>query len=212
MKILVGLGNPGKQYSGNRHNVGFMFLDYIVEQVENGKLGEMLGGYRMRSPEVKNERGSKFKIDKKLRAEIAEITIPKTSEVFEDLTLEVKHKSKIILVKPRTFMNESGRVVRKVMSNVKCQMSNLFVVHDDLDIRLGEFKIQLGRGPHLHNGIASIERELGATDFWRVRVGVDNREPDNRIAGRAYVLQDFTPEERVLLVAAFYKILQQLLG
>lgn len=186
MKLLIGLGNPGEKYKQNRHNVGFMMLDYFVEQVQNSKL--------------KTQNHSlKFKTDKYSHAEIAEIHV---------------NREKIILAKPQTFMNESGKAVRKILTNNQFSIINkfsisndLYVVHDDLDIRLGEFKIQKGRGPKLHNGIESIENHLHTKDFWRVRIGVDNRNPENRIPGEAYVLQDFTGEELMILKTAFQEII-----
>ena len=81
-------------------------------------------------------------------------------------------------------------------SNLKLPTSNLFVVHDDLDLPLGKFKIQKGVGPRLHNGIESIENHLMTKDFFRVRIGIDNRTPENWIDGETYVLQDFRPEEK----------------
>jgi len=77
--------------------------------------------------------------------------------------------------------------------------TDLYIVHDDLDIKLGEYKIQKGKGPKVHKGINSIEKALGTDDFWRVRVGVDNRDSNNRTPGEQYVLQDFTSEEKEIL-------------
>ena len=71
------------------------------------------------------------------------------------------------------------------------KIENLVVVHDDLDIPLGSFKIQFGRGPKDHNGILDIEEKLGTKDFWRVRIGIDNRPLDNKPMGEIYTLEDF---------------------
>ncbi len=97
------------------------------------------------------------------------------------------------------FMNESGIWVRTLISNSKFEISNLYVVHDDLDLKLGEFKIQRGIGPKMHNGVESVEQALGTKDFWRVRIGVDNRDSVNRAPGEQYVLQKFLPNEREIL-------------
>lgn len=107
----------------------------------------------------------------------------------------INHQSSIIFAKPTTFMNNSGHAVRKLLDWFKMGPENLYVVHDDLDIVLGQYKIQKGKGPKLHKGLESIEHVLGTKDFWRVRVGVDNRTPADRIPGEQYVLQDFTEEE-----------------
>jgi len=89
-------------------------------------------------------------------------------------------------------------------------LTNLWIVHDDLDIKLGEYKLQLGKGPKLHKGIMSIENELDGDTFWRVRIGVDNREDGNRENGEAYVLQDFSEEELKTLNQTFFKITKDL--
>jgi PTH1 family peptidyl-tRNA hydrolase len=97
------------------------------------------------------------------------------------------------------FMNQSGQFIKKLTTKYYLLTTNLIIFHDDLDIPLGKFKIQKGIGPKLHNGIKSIEQELKTKDFWRVRIGVDNRKPENHISGETYVLQDFLPEEKELL-------------
>ncbi len=147
MKLIVGLGNPGKQYENTRHNVGYMVID---------------------------------KLSLALRAKL------KTQK------LKIKN---MIVTKTNVFMNESGRAVKKLMENGKWKMENLYVIHDDLDIPLGQFKIQFAKGPKDHKGIQSIEGTLGTNEFWRVRVGVDNRDPSDRIPGEEYVLQEWTSQE-----------------
>lgn len=102
----------------------------------------------------------------------------------------------VILAKPQTFMNTSGEAVKKLVDWFKVKSGDLYVIHDDLDIKLGEYKIQKGKGPKIHNGILSIEEKLGTTDFWRVRIGVDNRNPENRTPGEQYTLQEFGDEEK----------------
>jgi PTH1 family peptidyl-tRNA hydrolase len=107
------------------------------------------------------------------------------------------------LVKTKdVFMNESGRLI----ANFKLQTSDLFVAHDDLDIRLGEFKIQKGVGPKQHNGVLSVENALKTKDFWRIRIGIDNRTIPNVQSGEDYVLQKFSLEERKTLDEVFEKI------
>ncbi len=152
MKLVVGLGNPGKKYAKTRHNVGFMVVD----------------------------------------------------------ALALRPSDDVVLVKPETFMNRSGEAVKKLVASGKWQMDDLYVIHDDLDIPLGKYKIQKGRGPKEHKGILSVERELKSKDFWRVRVGVDNREPDNRIEGETYSLQNFSDEERQVLGQVISKVVQDL--
>ena len=133
---------------------------------------------------------------------------------------------KLKIFKTDCFMNLSGQAVKKIIKNCRLKIENLIVVHDDLDIPLGKFKIQKGTGPLLHNGIESIEKTLGTKAFWRVRIGIDNRLPKKTaylihdrgsdkqsakwIDGESYVLIDFTPEERKTINQSFPKIFSRL--
>lgn len=168
MKLIVGLGNPGKKYENNRHNVGYMVVDAMT-RMDNGQ----------------------WIMDKKLEAKILKST-------------------NFISAKPVTFMNRSGAAVKKLIVNFQLSIDSAYIIHDDLDIPLGQFKIQFGRGPKVHKGINSIEEALGTNEFWRVRVGVDNRNPDKRIPGEEYVLQDFTPKEIKVLEGVFEEIEKEL--
>lgn len=179
MFIIVGLGNPGEKYQENRHNAGFMFVDYLYENSEVIK---------------------PWKYDKYTQSEVSQINLKANG--FE---------LKAISVKPQTYMNKSGDAVKKIISNQKSVISNLFVIHDDLDLVLSNFKIQKGVGPKVHNGLSSIEQTLHATDFWRVRIGVDNRGGE-KINGEIYVLQNFTSEEKTTLETTFPKILERLIS
>jgi len=133
------------------------------------------------------------------------------------LFIEEIQKSRLqgdfIIKKTDTFMNESGKFVKKLIDKYKIDLPDLYVVHDDLDILLGNYKIQLGRGPKDHNGIASIDSELGTDQYWRVRIGIDNRvNPASHEAsrGKEYVLQNFTDEEREVLSGVLKKICKKL--
>ena len=110
--------------------------------------------------------------------------------------VEILKRKDLILVKPQTFMNDSGRAVRKVMGFYKLGIGEVVIVHDDLDIAFGEYKIQKEKGPKVHNGLKSVEQYLGRTDFWRVRIGIDNRQPGMSYGtGADYVLSKFSEEE-----------------
>jgi len=124
---------------------------------------------------------------------------------FEALTCKV---GDTLLVKPQTFMNRSGDSVSEIVNFYKVSTDELIVVHDDLDIRLGEFKIQKGIGPKVHNGLTSVEERLGKKDFWRVRVGVDNRTV--KIAGEDYVLSDFSSDEETIINKIIKEIIDHL--
>lgn len=114
------------------------------------------------------------------------------------------------LIKPQTFMNLSGEAVKKIVKSYKLQVTNIVVVHDDLDIRIGNFKIQKGVGPKVHNGLKSIEQSLGTDDFWRIRIGIDNRNSDFQGSGESYVLSDFTKDELEILHESFKSIFSHL--
>ncbi len=113
------------------------------------------------------------------------------------------------------FMNESGRMTSPLIPLLTSGEGNLFVAHDDLDIKLGEYKVQWGKGPKEHNGILSVEQALGTKEFWRIRVGIDNRMSNQAISnaksGEQYVLEKFTPEEKVVLEGVLDAIIKDLL-
>lgn len=120
----------------------------------------------------------------------------------EDKTQEsyICRKGNILLVKPSTFMNDSGRAVRKIMDFYKINVDDLILIHDDLDIELGDYKIQKGKGPKVHNGVNSVELCVQNSDFWRLRVGVDSRKV-RRFDGTGadYVLANFSTEDDEVL-------------
>ena len=156
MKIIVGLGNSGKEYLNTRHNAGYLVAEALQKRISNFQ-------FPISNQKIASLRVKIFKSDK--------------------------------------FMNDSGSFVVKLVDKYKLDLSDLYIIHDDLDIPLGAYKIQFGVGPKVHNGVNSVEQELGTKDFWRVRVGVENRTMNNelRIKGEDYVLQDFTDEERRVL-------------
>ncbi len=173
MKIILGLGNPGVEYTNTRHNAGILFVDYL-----SSKLSSPYGWRREKNKMV-------FKT--------SELTLIKTASVF---------------------MNESGSITPSrppLTAEGRCDLSGggqFYLVHDDLDIKLGEYKIQKGVGPKLHNGVESVENALKTKDFWRIRIGIDNRTVP--IPGEEYVLQKFSSEERKVLDEVFEEICNHL--
>ncbi|MEK7472566.1 MAG: aminoacyl-tRNA hydrolase [Patescibacteria group bacterium] len=120
---------------------------------------------------------------------------------------------KFIVLKSTVFMNDSGIFVKHFISLYpNISISNLYVIHDDLDIKLGEYKIQFGKGPKENKGLVSIYETLGTRDFWHVRVGIENRQQalGTRIKGEQYVLEDFTEEEKVIVQSVIKQICNQL--
>lgn len=125
--------------------------------------------------------------------------------------------SALCIAKPQTSMNLSGDAVSKLVNYFNIENDDLWVVHDDLDIKLGEYKIQKGIGPKVHNGLNSIYEKLGYKDFWHVRIGIDNRGERtkvgnklNVISGQDYVLQNFTDEEFDLIKQVVDKIISEI--
>lgn len=125
------------------------------------------------------------------------------------------HKTKlpvnIIAKKTDTFMNDSGSFVKSQYSKYNIPNTNLYVVHDDLDMLLGSFKIQLGHGPKDHNGIKSIDEALGTDQYYHVKIGVDNRPLDNKPMGVEYVLQNFSDEENKILDKTIKEVAKKLI-
>lgn len=189
MKLILGLGNPGKEYAQNRHNVGFMLVDKLQKKWDfpafefnkkfNAEISEGLFDMSLRAERSKPE----------INHEIA------TSS--RDETPRNDSKNKILLAKPQTFMNASGEAVQKIMSFYKITPADLVVIHDDLDIEIGNYKIQKDVHSVGHNGVESIINRLGTQDFTRVRVGVEKQggRKERSIPGEDFVLQDFTLDE-----------------
>ncbi|MGY6658193.1 aminoacyl-tRNA hydrolase [Amycolatopsis sp. TRM77291] len=153
--LLAGLGNPGPQYAGNRHNVGFMVLDELAGRV-----------------------GGKFKAHKS-GAEILEGRLA---------------GRRVVLAKPRSYMNLSGGPVVGVARFYKIPPAGVVVVHDELDVDFGAIKMKLGGGDNGHNGLRSITKSLGTKDYYRVRFGVGR--PPGRQDPADFVLKDFSMVER----------------
>jgi len=127
---------------------------------------------------------------------------------FAEISHVVLMSQKILVVRPTTFMNESGKAAKIVMDKYGIKdLNDICIVHDDLDLTLGNYKIQKGKGPKVHNGVASVESTIGK-DFWRIRIGVDNRDPDSFVKGESYVLQAFSNEEKPILEVLYGKIIE----
>jgi len=186
MYLFAGLGNPGPEYQKHRHNVGFQAVDYILSQ-----------------PVFANH---SLKNDQTFKADYCKVTVQKktpTGQATENSGSEIE----IVFLKPQTFMNRSGSAVQKVMQFFKIHPTNVYVLHDDLDISMGQLKITQ-KGPPIHNGISSIKQTIG-DEFYKIRIGVENRQNSQegyRIPGETYVLQNFQPEEAQTLQTVFKTI------
>ena len=115
----------------------------------------------------------------------------------------------ILLQKTQTVMNRAGEAVQRVF-DAHNDINEFVLFHDDLDIKLGEYKIQKGKSPKGHNGVKSVEKALGTTDFWRVRIGIENRDGKD-IPGEEYVLKRFSKEEREIVNGAIIEACEDLL-
>ncbi len=118
---------------------------------------------------------------------------------------------KIEFIRPLTFMNRSGEAVSYVVKKHDIALDDVWVVHDDLDIALGSYKVQFGKGPRVHHGLQSIYDQLGSKEFWHVRVGIENRDTIKLISGKTYVLQRFSREEKVVIAKVIFEVASTLL-
>ncbi len=166
MKLIVGLGNPGRAYARNRHNIGFMCLAHFTRQ---------LG----------------IKLDKKQGQ-------TRTGTGMVD-------GNKLLVARPQTSMNLSGPAVNWLVNKFHTSLSDLIIIHDDLDLPLGKIRLSRGSGAGGHKGVGSIITQLGSADFIRIRIGIsrplDTERPyaDKEVEIIDHVLNDFTPEEKLII-------------
>ena len=167
MKLIVGLGNPGKTYAHNRHNIGFRCLNYFA------RLHSIRFDHRQ------------------CRARIG------LGEIGGD---------RLLLAKPRTFVNLSGRPVACLVRKHDIPLSDLLIIYDDLDLPLGKVRLRQSGGSGGHKGMNSIISDLGSEDFSRVRVGVGRPQVEEQSIGEDaivnYVLSDFSPQEEAIIKPA----------
>jgi PTH1 family peptidyl-tRNA hydrolase len=170
MKLIVGLGNPGREYFGTRHNVGFEVVDRVAE-----KLGWM------RPNEF--DRMAKSKFD---------------GLMFDgSLQRSDGEPERLVLLKPTTYMNLSGRSVQAAMGFYQLKPDDIMVVLDDLALPCGKLRIRPGGSDGGHNGLRDIQRALGTNQYPRLRVGIDAPPPP--VPGKQYVLGKFSAEQRTLV-------------
>ena len=149
--LVVGLGNPGREYATHRHNVGHMVVDELARR----------HGASWRS---------------KFSGQLAELRID---------------GHRVALLKPETFMNESGRSVAAAQRFFKLEPDAILVVHDEVDLDLGRLQARFGGGLAGHNGLRSVAAHLKTPDFLRLRVGVGRPERGDPRPVADYVLSDF---------------------
>jgi PTH1 family peptidyl-tRNA hydrolase len=157
MKIIVGLGNPGRKYEHTRHNAGFMALDELARSlhvdVAQDKCHALIGKARIGDESA-------------------------------------------VLAKPQTYMNDSGKAAAAILREYYGAVSDLIVIHDELDLPLGMVRVKISGGHGGHNGLRSLIDYLGSLDFIRVRIGIGR--PALSMEPADYVLSPFLPEERAV--------------
>jgi PTH1 family peptidyl-tRNA hydrolase len=153
--LVVGLGNPGREYARNRHNVGQLVVDELARR--HG------GSWRA-----------------KFSGQVAEVRID---------------GHKVVLLKPETYMNDSGRSVQAAARFFKVDPDAILVVHDEGDFDLGRLQARRGGGLAGHNGLRSVAQQLGTSDFLRLRVGVGRPGRGDPRPLADYVLSDFEPQD-----------------
>jgi peptidyl-tRNA hydrolase, PTH1 family len=155
--LVVGLGNPGREYERTRHNVGWLVVDELARRVD-GRWREKFSG------------------------RLAEVRLDGL---------------RLALLKPETFMNDSGRSVGAAARFFKVEPESLLVVHDDVDLEAGRLQARAGGGLAGHNGLRSLAQALGTQDFLRLRIGVGRPGRGDPRSVADYVLSPFATEEDV---------------
>jgi PTH1 family peptidyl-tRNA hydrolase len=160
-RLIVGLGNPGPEYAGSRHNVGFRVVDRLADELHlsldrveaKGLLGQ---GMAAGTP--------------------------------------------VILLRPLSYMNQSGKVVKPIVSRYKVKLEHVLIIYDDLDLPLGTIRIRARGGSAGHRGMQSIISSLGTTDIARIRIGIGrpSGEPPEE-----YVIHDFTLDQSITMEGAY---------
>jgi PTH1 family peptidyl-tRNA hydrolase len=169
MKLIVGLGNPGKAYAHNRHNIGFRCLNHLA---------------RLHSIQVKKHQCQ--------------------SQVGNGKIAGVE----VLLAKPKTFVNQSGGAVERLMRKYNISIDDLLVIYDDLDLPLGKLRLRPGGSAGGHKGINSTISALGSENFPRIKVGIGRPTTEDGTAITdedvivGYVLSDFTPQEEATIKLA----------
>ncbi|MGC9031507.1 MAG: aminoacyl-tRNA hydrolase [Minisyncoccia bacterium] len=172
MLIIIGLGNPGKNFKFTRHNLGFLVLDKFQKK--------------------NNFPGFSFNKD-----------------ILSDKTEKILAGKKIVLIKPKTFMNSSGLAVKKILKNYKIKKGdikeNLLIIHDDIDLPFGKIKISVNKNSGGHKGVQSIIDTIKTKNFSRIRIGIAKEKKEK---AEKLVLKNFTKEEINLIKEILQKTVE----
>ncbi len=170
MKMIVGLGNPGPQYARNRHNIGFQVVDLLARRhgipLSRAKFNALFGVGTVNHSQLRESR-----------------RLPREGAAGQ----------RILIVRPLTFMNLSGRAVAPIARFHRIEPQDIFVVYDELDLPSGKLRLRPFGGSGGHNGMKSLIQQLGTDQFPRARVGIGR--PHTPMNSADYVLQNFSVEE-----------------
>lgn len=175
MRVVVGLGNPGRRYEKTRHNVGFRAVEALAERC---------GASWTKS---------------RYQAELAEASLASLGGPGLPLRGPLGPGEKLLLVKPTTYMNESGRAVGGICTYFEVGLDQLLVICDDLDLALARIRLKRSGGSGGQNGLKSIARHLNSQDWARLKIGIGR---DQQMLASDYVLQRFSEDQREPIAAA----------
>jgi peptidyl-tRNA hydrolase, PTH1 family len=177
--LIVGLGNPGREYAGTRHNVGFMVAEALVERWGLGKAKDRFRG-RIAEGRVRTA------------APGASLGVGAAAGGSAAAGADAP---RVAVLCPQTYMNDAGRSVGPARGALKVALDHVLVVHDEIDLPFGDVRTRLGGGLAGHNGLKSLKRELGSGDFMRVRVGVGRPNSTDPEIVSSYVLGRFREDQ-----------------
>ena len=168
MQLIVGLGNPGKEYENTRHNIGFMVVDnYLSVSNVNWQL--------------------------------------KFNGLYTNIII---NNEKVHFLKPSTYMNLSGRAIKECSNFFKIDVKDILIIHDDLDLPLGKYRLKTNSSAGGHNGIKSVIEELGTTSFARLKVGISHNK---NFDTKDYVLGKLNSKE-LEIIKEIYPTLNSILN
>ncbi len=174
MRIVIGLGNPGSEYVGTRHNVGFDVIDAVAERLGWVRKGEF-------------NRMAKSAFDGLVVDGVLSLHSTGGTE-------------KVLLIKPMTYMNRSGQSASAAMNFYKLTPQEVLVIVDEIALPSGKLRLRPDGSDGGHNGLKSVQQMLGTKTYPRLRVGIDSPPP--QIAGKDYVLGRYGPDQKPLIEGA----------
>lgn len=176
MKLIIGLGNYGKEFDMTPHNAGFMLVDKLA----------------------KLHKATSWEYDKYYNCDVCYIA--------------ENNAKKVMLAKPRTYMNLSGGAVAKIIAKNSTDLIDMTLCFDDLDLALGQYKINSEKQPREHKGVESVRSVIGKTGYNNIRIGVETRTSLQRarIPGDVYVIKKISDEDYNVLVDTITEIAKQI--